>query len=82
MTHEQLTHEQCEGLGTMILHIVENLSMTLQQALHICGFAPNDLTNLGLCSTIVYNTEKNPVIQWTCTVQTYVVQWPTVKLAH
>lgn len=65
------------GLRVQILCAVENLSITLQFVLHICGSTFEDQTNAGLCSTVVYSIEKKSTYKWTHAVQTLFLQEST-----
>ena len=72
----QLTLEQCWELGALTLHVVKNLSATLQSALHTLGSASVHSTSFISCSTLVFTIRKKPRISGTVWFQPMLFKSP------
>ena len=69
-----------EGIGALNPLAVENLHITLQAALHICGSTSVDLTNLRSCSNIVHIYWKKFICKQTHSIKMHAVQESTIYL--
>lgn len=57
----QMTLEQCRELGASTLNAVKKPCLAFQVVLCVLGSTSMDSTNWGLCATVIFTIERNPL---------------------